>query len=537
MASAVAFAKSKFAFGPFVVDSERRTLSRDDAFVPLGTRAMDLLCVLLAARGQLVTKNELMAHVWPGKPVDENNLHVQISTLRKALGEDSGETRYVVTVPGRGYRFALERAQQVIPAVQSAAARGRGGTMPQSHGAGSFPPLPDRPSIAVLPFANTDRDPERDYFVDRVVEEITAVLSRRRWLRVIARNATVAYRGREVDVKQVGRELGVRYLLEGGMRTTGERLRIAGQLIDASTGIQLWADRFEAARADAGEPEDELSASIARAVILQVEQAEIDRAKRVPAENLTAYDYYLRGLACLHQENREATGEALRLFRKAIRLDPDYASAYGMAGWCYCRRKEQGWAGPRDAIEAGELAWRAVELGREDAVALSMSGRTLLYVTREIEAGAAFLDRALALNPDLPMAWAGSGWARARLGEPDLAIEHVGRAMRLSPLDPLMHNMQSAMGFAHFFAGRYDEAGFWSNKVLKEAPHSGHGLRVAAASHALAGRLGEAGEMMERLRKICPGMRIANLNQQSPLRRPEDQARWAEGLRLAGLPE
>jgi len=536
MASGPRSAKSPFAFGPFVLDAERRTLSRRGEFVALGARAMDVLGVLLAARGELVSKDELMARVWPGSAVDENNLHVQISALRKVLGEHTGGTRYVLTVPGRGYRFAIERAGRAMSVAPAIGGEETGGTMPQPRGEGVFL-SPDRPSIAVLPFVDMTRDPQRDSFVEGIVEGVIAVLSRRRWLKVIARHSSFAYKGRAIDIRQVSRELGARYLLDGSVRTMGERLRVSAELIEPSTGAQLWTDRFDAPLADAFDVADQLSAGVAGAVALQVQRAEVDRARRKAVKHRDAYDHYLLGLACVHRQTRETSDEALRLFRKAIALEPEFAAAYAMAAWCYCQRKEDGWDRPSDVAEAGELAWRAVNLDRDDTVALSMSGRTLLYVTRELEAGAAFVDRALMLDPNLPMAWTGSGWARARMGEPAIAIEHVARAMQLSPFDPLMHNMQSAMAFAHFFAGRYDEAVSWSARVLNERPHSGHGLRVAAASHALAGRLLEARGMMERLRKVCPDMRLSNLDRQSPLRRAEDRARWAEGLGLAGLPE
>ena len=239
--------------------------------------------------------------------------------------------------------------------------------------------LPESPSIAALPFQNWSGDPEQDYFADGMVEDIITALSRIRWLFVIARNSSFSYKGRAMDVKQVGRELGVRYVLEGSVRKAGNRVRITGQLIDATTGGHLWADRFEGTLDDIFELQDQVTASVVGAIAPQLERAEIGRAKRKPTESLDAYDYYLRGMANVHQGTRDAINEALPQFLKAIQLDPDFASAYAMAAWCYFWRKINGWMADReqDTAEGARLARRAMELGKEDAIALARSGHAL----------------------------------------------------------------------------------------------------------------------------------------------------------------
>ncbi len=400
--------------------------------------------------------------------------------------------------------------------------------------------LPDKPSIAVLPFQNLSGDPEQEYFADGMVEDIITALSRMRWLFVIARNSSFTYKGRAVDVKQVARELGVRYVLEGSVRKAANRVRIAGQLIDGSTGAHLWADRFEGALEDVFDLQDKVTASVVGAIAPRLEQAEIERAKRKPTENLDAYDYYLRGMASLYQRTREGTSEALRMFYRAIELDPDFASAYGAAARCYGVRKSFGWMADRvpEIAETARLARRAVELGRDDAAALAAGGIALAYVVGDLDDGAAFIDRALALNPSLAAAWYFSGLARLWLGEPDLAIEHLARAMRLSPLDPRIGQMQSATAYAHFFAGRYDVASSWAGMALRERPDSLNALHIAVASNALAGRPEQAQKMLARLRQLDPALRVSNLRDTlGPYRRPEDIARLEEGLRKAGLPE
>jgi TolB-like protein/class 3 adenylate cyclase len=399
--------------------------------------------------------------------------------------------------------------------------------------------LPDRPSIAVLPFQNMSGDAEQEYFADGMVEDIITALSRMRWLFVIARNSSFTYKGRTVDVKQVGRELGVRYVLEGSVRKSVNRVRITGQLIDALTGTHLWADRFDGALEDIFDLQDRVTASVVSAVAPKLERVEIERAKRKPTESLDAYDYYLRGVASAIPYTREGDNEALRLFYRAIELDPDFAVAYGWAAWIFVNRKSNGWMTDRalEIAEAARLGQRAVELGDDDAAALCWGGFALAYVAYELDDGIAYLDRALVLNPNLAAAWYVSAWLKVYIGEPEVAIERLARAIRLSPLDPFIFRMHAGIAYAHFFAGRYDEASSWAEKAVRARPTWLTAVRGAAASHALAGRLDEARKYMARMRELDPALCISNLKDLLPLRRVEDFAKWAEALRKAGLPE
>jgi TolB-like protein/class 3 adenylate cyclase/tetratricopeptide (TPR) repeat protein len=399
--------------------------------------------------------------------------------------------------------------------------------------------LPDKPSIAVLPFQNMSGDPEQEYFTDGMVEEIITGLSRMRWLFVIARNSSFAYKGKSPDIRQVGRELGVRYVLEGGVRKAANRLRITGQLIDASTGAHLWADRFDGGLEDVFELQDHVTSSVIGAIAPKLEQAEIERAKHKPTENLDAYDYYLRGLSLITQTTRDANNEALRLFRKAIELDTDFAAPHGMAAWCYVVRKVNGFMIDRgqEVLEATRLAYRATALDKDDAVALCWGGYALGYVAGDLDAAMAFVDQALGINQNLAAAWNYSGWLRIFAGEQEAAIERMARAMRLSPRDPTVFHMRAGTAFAHFFAGRYLEAVKWAQDALRDQPNFVGTLRIVAASHALGGRLEEAQKAMARIRQFDPELRVANLEDRLPPLRPEDFARYAEGLRKAGLPE
>jgi len=400
-------------------------------------------------------------------------------------------------------------------------------------------PLPDKPSIAVLPFDNLSGDPDQEYFADGMVEEMITALSRMRWLFVIARNSSFAYKGQAVDVKRIGRELGVRYVLEGSVRKAGNKVRIAGQLIDAATGAHLWADKFDGGLDDIFDLQDQVTASVVGAIGPRLEEAEIERAKHKPTENLDAYDHYLHGLAIVNRMSREANDEALRRFNKAMELDPDFTLAYSRAAHAYVQRMINGWMVDRaqEVTEAVRLARRAIEVGKDDAVALCYAGLTLAYVTGGLSDGAAFVDRALALNSNLAAAWAASGWMKLCSGEPDTAIKRAAVAVRLSPFDSGLFLWQSITALAHLCADRYDDATTWVDKALRDQPDYGFALRVAAASHALAGRTTEAHSAITHLLQVDPHLRLSNLGDvMSPLQ-PADRAKYIEGLRKAGLPE
>ena len=357
---------------------------------------------------------------------------------------------------------------------------------------------------------------------------------------MIARNSSFTYKGRAVDVKQVGRELGVRYVLEGSVRKGGSRVRITGQLIDATTGGHIWADRFDGTLEDVFELQDRVTASVVGAIEPQLQRAEIQRAGRKPTESLDAYDYFLRGTARLHLYTKDSLLEARELYQRATELDPNYASPYGMAAWCILRLRVNGrLTDPdREIADGVRLARRAAALGKDDPTALSSSGYCLARLAGEVETGAAHIERALTLNPNLAAAWSASGWVRIFLGEPADAIKLFERAIRLSPLDLFAFIACAGMSAAHLFAGRYDEALSWVRKASHEEPNAATTWQLAAVAYALSDRIVEARKAMARLREIDPGLRLSNLARVAlPFRRPEELACWTEGLRKAGLPE
>lgn len=526
----------QFLFEGYVLDLARRELTRGSQVIAIGPKVFDLLAHLVRNRERVVSKDDLLDAVWSGRIVSESTLTSHINAVRKAIGDSGEEQRLIKTLARKGFRFVAEvRETQSPDSARSPVAE------PALSGETTAPalPLPEKPSIAVLPFQNMSGDPEQEYFADGVVDDIVTALSRIRWLFVIARNSSFTYRGRGTDVKQVGRELGVRYVLEGSVRRAANRVRITGQLIDATTGAHLWAERFEGTLDDIFELQDQIAANVVGAMAPQLERAEIERAQRLPTTSLSAYDCYLRGIANVHQGSREAISAALALFDQAIALDPEFASPYGMAAWCYFWRKVNGWMTNRaqEIVEGARLARRAVELGRDDAVALTRGGHALGHLTGDLDAGIALLDRAVVLNPNLAAAWFLGGYLRAWHGETDAAIEHFTRAMRLSPLDPEMYRMQAGIAVAHLFAGRFDAASSWAEKAFRNLPSFLMVVCIIAASHALAGRTEQAQRAMEHLRRLDPTLRISNLKDWLPIHRSEDFALLAGGLRKAGLPE
>jgi TolB-like protein/class 3 adenylate cyclase/tetratricopeptide (TPR) repeat protein len=399
--------------------------------------------------------------------------------------------------------------------------------------------LPEGPSIAILPFLNLSSDPEQDYFADGIVEDITMALARFHWLFVIARNSSFTYKGRTVHVKQVGRELGVRYLLNGSLRKAENHIRIVGQLVDTETGINLWTGRFDGELKEIFDLQDQVTACVVGAMAPELERAEIRRAGRKPPASYSAYDHYLRGLASSSRWSREANDKALMHFCQAIELDPKLASSYGMAAWCYARRKANGWMiDPiQESAEAARLARKAVTLGKGDPIALSMGGYVLAFIAREFEDAAAFMDQALAINPNFAKAWIYSAWLRIWRCEPDLVLEHVGHAVRLNPLDPSSFSAKAATAYAHFLAGRYGAASSWAEKSMLENPEFLLAICCAAASSALAGRPEQTRKAMVRLYEQAPNFRVSNLNDLMPFCSPEYLARFTKGLRAAGLPD
>jgi len=398
-------------------------------------------------------------------------------------------------------------------------------------------PLPDKPSIAVLPFQNMSGDPEQEYFTDGMVEDIITALSRFKSLFVIARNSSFTYKGKAVEIKQVGRELGVRYVLEGSVRKAGGKVRITGQLIDAVTGAHLWADRFDGALDDIFELQDKVTSSVVAAIAPRLEQAEIERSERKPTESLDAIELYYHAIHSYRHWTRQGNEDALRLARQAISLDPNFAAAYGVATACYDQRYQQVWITDDDIAEGKFYASRAVELG-DDAFALSRAAHFFGVVLKDAGAADTIVDQALALNHNLSEAWRIRGFVSTYLGRHEPAIEQFYYALRLNPLDPQIYYLEAGLAQANFYLRRFEVALSWATKSM--AHHKKNyvaPVRLAMASYAMLGRIADAQMMQARMRETGADLTISFRRKQIPFQRQEDVDLDLEALRIAGVPE
>jgi pentatricopeptide repeat protein len=509
-------------FGDCRLDLERRELRRGGEVVTIEPKAFDLLAYLVQHRDRVVSKDDLLQSVWGGRIVSESALTTRINAVRRALGDDGATQRLIRTFTRRGVRFVAEIT--VAPAPEPVAAA---------------PPVRDKPSIAVLPFENLTGDSEQDYFVDGMVEEITTAIARFPWLSVIARNSSFTYKGRAVDVKQVARELDTRYVLEGSVRKAGSRVRIAGQLIDATTGAHIWAERFDGALDDVFALQDEVAGGVAGAVGPQLRLAEIARASSKPTDSLDAYDLYLRARARCYERGKEGLAEGVRLLQQALALDRGYASATVAISACRCTQRNRHWIpDPGPEIEEGiRMARQAIASARADAEVLTAAGFALAFLAGDNDAALGASARAIALNPNLALAWGHRALVLVFLDRPDEAIPAAEQAMRLSPRDPRRFNFVQAMAFAHLAAGRYEEGLPWAEEALGEnAGLPGLRLKLSLCGHL--GRLDEAAACLRRVREcgceptvaaIMPGLAMGLA--------PEILARMAEALRKAGVPE
>jgi TolB-like protein len=510
------------AFGDLSLDIERRELRRGGAPVALAPKAFDLLAYLVEQRDRVVSKTDLLQAVWGGRIVSEAALTTRINAVRRALGDDGAAQRLIRTFIGKGVRFIGEVTIMSAP-------------MP----APAPPPVADKPSLAVLPFENLTGDPEQDYFVDGMVEEITTAIARFPWFSVIARNSSFTYKGRAVDVKEVGRELSVRYVLEGSVRKSGNRVRIAGQLIDTATGAHIWAERFDGALDDVFALQDEVAGGVAGAVEPQLRLAEIARASRKPTDSLDAYDLYLRARARCNERVKEGLAEGVRLLQQALSLDPGYATAMVAISGCRCMQRNRHWIpDPSPEIEEGiRMARQAIASARADPEVLTVAGFSLAFLAGDNSAALGASERAIALNPNLALAWGHRALVLVFLDRPDEAIPAAEQAMRLSPRDPHRFMFVQAMAWAHLAAGRYEEGLAWAEETLREnAGLPGLRLKLSLLGHL--GRLDEAAACLRRVRESgCAPTVAAIIHGPAKGFSPDILSRMAEGLRKARVPE
>jgi len=460
----------------------------------------------------------------PGGILISGKIHSEVEGKVEAVFEDRGEQQVKnIMRPIRIYAVHLAGATRKSAATIAAIAP---------------LPLPDKPSIAVLPFQNMCGDPEQEYFADGMVEDIITALSRFKSLFVIARNSSFTYKGKALDIKQVGRELGVRYVLEGSVRKAVNRVRITGQLIEAETDRHIWADKFDGGLEDIFDLQDQVTSSVVGLIAPKLEQAEIERAKHKPTERLDSYDFYLRGIELVSTRTLAPLPKALELFKKAFERDPDYAAAYSMAAWTILLQQSISGIPLTDKkrTDAIRLANLGATKGIDDAFALSRSGHVLTYLGHEYDRGASLVEQAVALNPNLANAWHSRGWVSLMCDEYERSIESFDRMIRLSPLDPLRVRAWNGIAFAFFSLSRYEEGFVSANKAIQFLTEA-HSMGAYIVNAVRTGHTLEAREAATRLLKLQPDFRASHAQKAFPIRSQETQDRIAAALREAGLPD
>jgi len=530
-----------YCFEEFALDTVRRELRRGDTVMAVEPQVFDLLVYLVRNRERVVSKDDLLASVWGGRIVSDATLDSRINAARRALRDSGEEQRLIKTLPRKGVRFVGAVREELTAEAKPAQPEQRLATDGPDiiDQPASAAPLPDRPSIAVLPFTNMSGDPEQEYFADGMAEEILTALSRCAWLFVVARNSSFTYKGKSVDIRQVGRELGVRYVLEGSVRRGGNRLRFTGQLIDATSGAHIWADRFDGELNDVFELQDRFTGSVVAAIEPRLQLAEIDRLKNKPAADLDAYDLLLRAQQLEYHYSGESLADAIRLLKQALAIDASYAPAMALAAFCYTRRRQQGWAQDleHERIEGAALATRAVELGNDDGNVLWMSAYAIWNLAMDTQRAKELVSHSLLINPNSAMALALLAWIESCTENPAKALELFQRANRLSPRDPRGWFITAGIANAHFTAGEFDQAVAWAKKALVLNPRFALALRILAASLAKRGDRAEAAAVIEDMLKIEPELTLSKLRERLLFMSEWFWSRYSEGLRLAGLPK
>jgi len=480
----------------------------------------DLLEYLVRNRDRVISKDDLLAAVWNGRIVSEATVASRINAARAAIGDNGEHQRLIRTLLRKGVRFVGEVREHPHPVEPT----------------GQNPIVPDRPSIAVLSFQNMSGDPEQEYFVDGIVDDIITGLSRIRWLFVIARNSSFAYKGKAIDVKQMGHELGVRYILEGGVRKAGSRIRLTAQLVEAETGAHLWAERYDRLLDDIFAVQDEITMSVIGAIEPSLRKAEIDRIKRKRPDNLDAYDFLLRALPFLYSAMPGGVATAIPLLERALELEPDYARAQADLAWCLHHRFSRGEHREEDRAAAIRYAHAAVTGGGDDATTLAVAAFVISLDEHDNATALSLFDRALALSNSNIFALGCSAVTLAWMGKTELAIERAQRALRLSPFDPLNVRPCTALAISHFHTKRYDEAADAARRAIEFNPGFSPPHALLAAALIRLGRVEEAEAAAQRVLGLQPTFTVRKFSVTVGFAQ-EVYAPFAEAWQAAGLPE
>jgi len=512
-----------YSFDNFLVDTERRELRRDGQTRAVEPQVFDLLEYLIRNRDRVVSRDDLLAGVWNGRIVSESTLASRINAARNAIGDNGEDQRLIRTILRKGVRF--------VGTVREAdAERSTRAATPSSNALA----LPERPSIAVLAFANLSSDAEQDYFADGISEDIITGLSKLRWFFVIARNSSFIYKGKAIDIRQVGRELGVRYLLEGSVRKSASRVRITAQLIDADSGKHLWADRYDRDLADIFALQDDITKKVVAAIEPKLLEAEGIRSQHRSPEDLGAWDMLIRANSLFWRLTKDESQAAIALLKQLVQRHPLYAPAHSMLAFVLLVSRQGGWHMMEPQVmQAATLAARAVELDDSDPWAHLALG-FVAFTRRCTDDAVEEFQRALDLNPNFAAAHGFLGCALAFDARSDQAIDHIEQAIRMNPHDPQNALLNAALAAAHYQAGRYGEAVGIADKAIQQRFELTNGHRIYVASLAQAGRTDEARAALARLQKLHPDNSIAWIERNVPYT-PGPMAKFLEGFRKAGL--
>lgn len=523
-----------FNFGDCSVDCARRELRRVGKLVAIEPQVFDVLVYLIEHRDRVVTRDDLLASVWGGRIVSESTLSSRINSARSAIGDSGEQQLWIRTIARKGVRFIGEvhdgGAVPTAPAPPAAAP-----LMLVSHGT-LVPRLPEKPSIAVLPFTNMSGDIEQEYFSDGITEDIINALSRLRWFFVIARNSTFVYKGQPTDVRQVGRDLGVRYVLEGSVRKSGQRVRITSQLLDANTSNQLWSERYDRELTDIFALQDEITASVTAAIEPKLLAAEGLRTEARSTEDLDAWDLVARALSMFWKLTAADSANAIAILRQAVERHPNYAPAHSMLAFALFASGYVGWIPPGSDRElAAGLARRARELDDSDPWAHMALGY-FEFTGRNTDEAVRHFKAALDLNPNFAAAEGSIGFALALDGRSEEAIAHFDQAIRMSPRDPFNSFFFVGIAAAHYLAGRYTEAAKWARQATQLRPGYMGAHRILCASLAQSDQLEDAKAVLVTLRQLQPDISLAGIRQSVPYTAGPLE-HFIEGLRKVGLTE
>jgi TolB-like protein len=520
----------RYLFEDFALDTERRELRRRDTLVALEPQVFDLLTYLVQHRQRVTTKDDLISAIWHGRIVSDSALTTRVNAVRGAVGDSGNDQRLIRTLRGRGIRFVGEVRESIDGEVRE--------VIDAAGSSSKKLPLQDRPSISVLPFTNMSGDPEQEYFADGMVDDILTELSHVRWLFVIARHSSFIYKVRSADVQQIGRELGVRYVLEGSVRKSGTRVRIVAQLIETEGGAHIWADRFEGDLRDIFALQDEITERIVSAVEEKVRDAEIRRARARPTDSLTAYDFYLRALPDWFGQTLVEYQRTQVLLDQALELDPEYAEALGTLTDSVNTRTIQGWheSWSRGVDEACQIAGRALAAGPDNSTCLASAAFAYGILTNRFEEAFELANRAVMVHPNSVFVCNRAAAVYAICGESDRAITQCEAACRMNPLDSKKAATftYGCLSFALYMARRYEESVHAGRRALVFAPQSNIARKYVATSLAQLGRTDEARAEIAELLKHQPGASLAAFEQQ-PFRHKWMKELHMEGLRKAGL--